>query len=111
MRGTAHPVRPPGSPASRKTGRLSTGEPLPPRRPALDMSDLDGLDAAGLKAIAERDALRALIAQTRRPTRHATAIVSAARNLLDFSSSKPEIKTDNKHSGTLHVEVSRVSRQ
>ncbi len=55
--------------------------------------ELHGKTAEELKAIAECDALRALIAQTRRPTRHATAVVSAAAKLLEFSSAKPAIAT------------------
>lgn len=62
---------------------------VPAKLEAADVSDLTGKTASELKEIAECAALRALIGQVRKPTRHATAVTSAARSLLDFSSAKP----------------------
>ncbi len=84
------------SPEFRGNGR----KPVPARRETqADTSDLSGKTSDELKEIAERDALRALIRQVRKPTRHATAVTSAARSLLEFSSSKPaqKLETDTTH--------------
>ena len=80
------------SPAFRRNNRQNPHPPKAPPDPSLN-DDLHGKTAQELKEIAEVTALTALIAQTRRPTRHATAVVSAARNLLDFSSAKPAAAT------------------
>lgn len=72
------------------------------------MSDLAGLDEEALKRIAACDALRALIGQVRKPTRHATAVTSAARSLLDFSSAKPAHKIETDNTNRLQGEISIV---
>lgn len=82
-----------GQPRFRKGNQAPDGSfpKIPPQNqdePA-DISDLEGKSETELKAIAAQEALKALISQTRRPTRHATAIVSSAGKLLEFSSSKP----------------------
>ncbi len=73
--------------------RYKGTKPKAPAKPIAidDGADLDGLDAAALKEIAEKTALKTLIviARSRNPGRHAGTRASSARNLMDFSSAKP----------------------
>lgn len=83
------------------------GKKRPPAKPVqmASIADLQGLDEDALKRIAACDALRALIQQVRRPTRHATAVTSAARSLLDFSSAKPAQKVETDNTNRLQGEI------